>query len=227
MATEWLAEGEKYALVGLEVKIENPVSFRELEPGLWGWTDQRLDVPAHWREWLGSVRADQIENCNLVLLSKFPSQTSDLLDNENRLLQRRAWGFYVGLLLSSTFTPSHPPIVLTGARRNGEIDVRQELTLDLPSLTVFRHYSPVLRHEVEQAASLGRCHETLNTTPPAGGAWRIFRALSVYVAAHLDAVVRPPASVLSLHRWLDFVGARERAETVQERNRIIHRPQPS
>ena len=25
--------------------------FREIAPGLWAWTDQRLDVPAHWREW--------------------------------------------------------------------------------------------------------------------------------------------------------------------------------
>jgi hypothetical protein len=91
--------------------------------------------------------------------------------------------FYVGLLLSSTFTPSHPPIVLTGARRDGEIDVQQESTLDIPSLNVFRHYPPVLPHELEQAALLARCHETLNTTPLGGGAGRIFRALSVYVAA--------------------------------------------
>jgi hypothetical protein len=30
---------------------------------------------------------------------------------------------------------------------------------------------------------LARCQEMLNTMPPIGGAWRIFRALSVYIAA--------------------------------------------
>jgi hypothetical protein len=165
VTTDWLSDGEKYALIGLEVKIENAVPFQELETGLWAWTDQSLKVPAHWREWLGSIRAAQIENCNLALLSRMPSQP-EVLDSENQLLQRRVWGFYVGLLLSSTFTPSHPPIFLTGARRDGEIDVRQESTLDIPSLNVFRYYPPVRPHEVEQAALLARCHERLNTTPP-------------------------------------------------------------
>jgi hypothetical protein len=183
MTTAWLADGEKYALIGMEVKIEQALPYRELRPGLWAWTDQSLEVPSHWREWLGSVRADQIENCNFALLSKMASRTSEVLDGENQLLQRRVWGFYVGLLLSSNFAPSHPPILLTGARRDGETDVRRESTLDIPSLNVFRRYPPILLREIEQAALLGRGHETLNSTPPAGGAWRIFRALSLYVAA--------------------------------------------
>ncbi len=183
MTSDWLADGEKYALIGLKVKIEGAVPFHELAPGFCAWTDQSLDVPAHWREWLGSIRADQIENCNLALLCKMPSQTPEVLDAENQLLQRRASGFYVGLLLSSTFTPSHAPILITGARRDGEIDVRQESTLDIPSRNVFRHYPPILPGEVEQAALLACRHEMLNMNPPAGGAWRIFRALFVYIAA--------------------------------------------
>jgi hypothetical protein len=150
MTTDWLADGEKYALIGLEVKIEDTIPFHELAPGFWAWTDQKFDVPAHWREWLGSVRADQIEHCNLALLSKMHSQTPDVLDGDNQLLQVRAWGMYVGLLLSSTFTPSHPPTFLSGARRDGEIDVRQESKFEIPSLNVFRHYPPVLPHEVNK-----------------------------------------------------------------------------
>jgi hypothetical protein len=59
VTAEWLGEEEKYALIGLKVKTENVVSFCELELCLWTWTGQRLDVPAHWREGLGSVRTDQ------------------------------------------------------------------------------------------------------------------------------------------------------------------------
>ena len=128
--TTWLADGEKYALIGLEVKIEQDIPYRELAAGLWAWTDQRLDVPAQWREWIGSVRAEEIENCNLILLCKIQSSRPNVLDGENQLLQRRVWGFYLGLLLSSTFTPSHRPIALTGAHHDGEIDVRQESALD-------------------------------------------------------------------------------------------------
>ncbi len=171
-------------LIGLRVKIDqNAVPFRELVPGFWAWTDQRLDLPKHWREWLGSLRAEQIENCNFALLSKIFSKTPDILDAENQLLQLRARGFYVGLLLCSPFTPSLAPIALTGARRNGEIDVRQQSTFDIPSLNVFRNYPEIRTHEVEQAAHLARHLETLKTTPPPGGPWRLWRALSVYVVA--------------------------------------------
>jgi hypothetical protein len=92
-STAWMSDAEKYALIGLAVKIEHAIAFRDLVPGLWAWTDRGLDVPARWREWIGSIRADQIENCNLVLLSKMPSRTPGVLDGENQLLQRRTLGF--------------------------------------------------------------------------------------------------------------------------------------
>ena len=185
--TTWLDHGEKYALIGLSVKIEQPILFREIEPGLWAWTDQGLDVPAHWREWLGSIRAGEIERCNLVILCKMASATPDILDDENQLLQRQVWAFYISLLLSSTFTPSHRPIFLTGAHHGGEINVRQVSALDIPALNIFRHYPPIGPDEINFAALLARRYEQLVTSPPAGGIWRIVRALTVYVDARTSA----------------------------------------
>ena len=37
-SADWLAEREKYALIGLAVKIEQDFPFGELSPGLWAWT---------------------------------------------------------------------------------------------------------------------------------------------------------------------------------------------
>jgi hypothetical protein len=181
--TTWIADGEKYALIGMAVQIEQPIPFRQIAPGLWVWTDQKLAVPDHWREWLGTIRAGEIERCNLILLSKMQSSAPDILDAENQQLQSQVWAFYVGLLLSSTFTPAHRPIVLSGARRDGVVDVRQESSLDAPSLNLFRHYRPILLADIERAASLAVTYQTLRANPPSGGAWRIFRSLSVYVDA--------------------------------------------
>src|SRR5271165_3903586 len=105
--TDWIADGEKYALIGLDVSIEQPIPFRQLTPELWVWTGQKFDLPPQWREWLGSIRAEEIESCNLTLLSKKPSMTPDVFDQENEFLQRRVRGFYIGLLLSSAFTPAN------------------------------------------------------------------------------------------------------------------------
>lgn len=61
--------------------------------------------------------------------------------------------------------------------------MREESALDTPSLNLFRHYPTVLAHEIEQAAYLAQCYEKLVVAAPPGGAWRIFRALSVYFEA--------------------------------------------
>ncbi len=121
----WIEVGEKYALVGLNVKIDEQLPLERITPNLWVLADTTFDVPPHWQEWLGSIRAREVENCNLFLFSKLASHTADVLDAENQQLQERVWKFYVGPLLASTFAPSHRPVMLTGSRRDREIDIRQ------------------------------------------------------------------------------------------------------
>ena len=78
------------------------------------------------------VRADDVENCNLFLLSKLASAKPGVLDGENITLQERTRAFYAGLLLSSPFAPAHPPVDLTGACVDGEIETRQHTVLEPP-----------------------------------------------------------------------------------------------
>jgi hypothetical protein len=94
--------------------------------------DTRFDIPAQWQEWLGSIRAQEVKGANLFLLSKLPSSTLAIFNDENKKLQQRVWNFYTGLLLASTFAPAERPVMLTGSRRDGEIDVRQQQDLDSP-----------------------------------------------------------------------------------------------
>ena len=103
----WISDGEKYAFVGLQVKLEGTPPPERIAPNLWALTATTFDVPSEWREWLGSIRADQVARNNLFLVSKLASATPDVLDGENQSLQKRVQHFYVGLLLSVTFSPSH------------------------------------------------------------------------------------------------------------------------
>jgi hypothetical protein len=121
----WIKDGEKYGLVGLDVKVDEHIPSGSIAPNLSILADTTFNVPSNWREWLGSIRAREVEDCNLFLLSTQPSQTPDILDVENEQLKQYVWNFYVGLLLASTFAPAHRPVILTGSRRQGEIDIRQ------------------------------------------------------------------------------------------------------
>ena len=180
---EWIADGDKYGLVGLTVKLQGELPPDKISPNLWVLADTKFSVPPSWREWLGSVRVEEVEDCNLFLLSKLASVAPDVLDAENKTVQQRAWTFYVGLLLASTFAPAHRPVLLTGSRRDGEIGIRQQQDLDSPISSVFRPYPSVLTDDIRLAARLGENLETLATVPHPGGHWRLFRTLHIYTEA--------------------------------------------
>jgi hypothetical protein len=125
-AAFWIDDGEKYALVALSVKLDDPVPLQKMTPHHWAFADEQFDVPAHWREWLGTIRTEEVEGSNLFLLSKMRSQAPEVVDAETAELKRRAGHFYAGLLLASPFAPAHKPVMLAGYRRDGEINVRSQ-----------------------------------------------------------------------------------------------------
>ena len=111
------------------------------------------------------------------------SSSAQVIDGENQLLTRRVLNLYRGLLLASTFTPSHPPVLFSDAREDGAFGVRESSTLDIPSLNIFRFYPPIQACEIERASSLARCVEQLTSKMPADRSWPIFRALTAYYDA--------------------------------------------
>jgi hypothetical protein len=115
-----------------------------------------FNIPPHWREWLGSIRADEVQNSNLFLLSKLHSLTPDILDGENQKLKQRVWHFYVGLLLASTVAPAHKPVMLTGSRRDGEVEIRQQQDLDCSIPSLVGGCPSVLAKDIRLAAPLRR-----------------------------------------------------------------------
>jgi hypothetical protein len=129
---DWIAEGEKYALIGLSVKVERNTPHGLIAPSLWVVTDAQFQVPSHWKEWLGTVRVEEVEAANLFLLSKIKSERPEVLDGENQSLEHLASLFYLGLLLASPFSTAHKPVILTGSCRNGEVDFDSKATLRFP-----------------------------------------------------------------------------------------------
>ena len=79
----WISDGEKYALIGLSVKITDRIATSDLPPHFFVLADTKFNIPAHWREWLGSIRADEVERSDLFLISKMPSskRTTDVNSN--------------------------------------------------------------------------------------------------------------------------------------------------
>jgi hypothetical protein len=73
-SANWIEDDEKYSLVGLDVKTEGVIPGGELVPGLFVLTETAFHIPTHWQEWSGTIRADEVKNCNIFLVSKLPKR---------------------------------------------------------------------------------------------------------------------------------------------------------
>jgi len=90
-AHTWIADGEKYALLGLAVKVTDPnIGKLNLTPHFQVIGESDFTIPD---EWLGSIRVEEVEACDLFIAAKVRSATPDVLDGENILLSNRVWGF--------------------------------------------------------------------------------------------------------------------------------------
>jgi hypothetical protein len=221
---DWIAEGEKYAFVGLSVKLEQSIPQGLIAPRLWVAKGPQFRLPPHWKEWLGTIRAEEVEAADLFLLSKIKSERPDVLDGENQSLDHLVCLFYVGLLLASTFSTAHKPVVLTGSRSDGEVDIRQQKDFEIPVPCEFRPYPALTADDIEAGARIAGEIRTIEEARPLGGHWRFFRVL------HLYQETRTTRDILErLHQYsrcidgliLPSVGETKRQ--FKKPNRAIHR----
>jgi hypothetical protein len=179
-SVSWIDDGEKYALIGLRVTTEGKIFHGMIAPGLWVVADIQPEFPSHWREWLGTIRSEEVERSNLFLLSKIKSAQVGVLDGESQGLQRSVARFYVGLLLASTFSTAQKPVMLTGSRRDGEVDVRQLNDFDIPVPCEFTSYPALTTMTIETGARLAGKLEKIEQTFQGDDAWRFLRVLHLY-----------------------------------------------
>jgi hypothetical protein len=80
-------------------------------------------------------------------------------------------------------------VLLTGVRRGGEVDIRQQQDIDAPIPKVFCPYPPIVAGDVRLAAQLGEKLGALAEAPLGGGHWRLFRTLHVYAEARTSSQI--------------------------------------
>jgi|SRR3990172_1002270 len=128
--------GEKFSCLtfnGFSLADEFPDELA-LDEDTWALRGLPVGLEAHWQEWLGSLRIDELRRSNFVLCATAPSQNPAVLDQENQELTQSLYYFTFGLLLQGV--PEYDEgYTLAGANVEGEIQVRQygELNEYFPS----------------------------------------------------------------------------------------------
>jgi hypothetical protein len=184
----WIVDGDKYALLGLSVKVgDTNIAALDLSPHFQIIGASDFSMPEEWRGWLGSIRVEEVEACDLFVAAKVKSAAPDILDGENKLLINRIWGFYRGLLLSSTFATAHKPVILTGSCREGVVGLRRMQNLDVPVPNDFRPYPDVPAADFRQAATIAGELGRMDATKRGSNRWRFNRVIHLYTQTRAES----------------------------------------
>lgn len=134
MGTFVLKPGEKYGLIifpDVSVAVDLPENS-QVASDLWVARKIPFDLPEHWKDWIGSLAVDKINNATLFLLTKKVSSYPEVLDADNEECKERVVRLYWGLFLTGFMHCYTEPYSLTGSNLDGEIDVRQLGRFSLP-----------------------------------------------------------------------------------------------
>ncbi|HXM21407.1 MAG TPA: hypothetical protein VN948_09105 [Terriglobales bacterium] len=121
-----IPRNNKFACVCL---VFAAVDHRQREPivlgdGLCGTFGTPFELDDAWRDWLGTVKTQNLQNVSLGLLAHRESVRLDVLDGENQALIDAALSLFYALLMVEIFHHDGG-FVVSGANNGGEIRVRQ------------------------------------------------------------------------------------------------------
>jgi hypothetical protein len=97
-----IEDGAKYALIALDA-ASRVARLVDLGEGFAVVPHGSFELPGHWKEWLGSLKARDVEKAPLLLVAQKRSSTPDVLDGDSDGLLRRVDALYWALLASGRF----------------------------------------------------------------------------------------------------------------------------
>ncbi len=175
-------DNDKYALVALRTRSNTDLAPTEVVQGVWAASKPLALFTTHWKEWLGSIRADHLGRCNVCLMAKMPSASPSVIDHETVELENRVWRAYVGLLLANPFAAEGAPLLMSGACEAGEVGVRRVRDLDRLFHMPLDPWHQIDAADFQRGVSLGEAWSAYLQAGPPDGSWRFNRAFALYVA---------------------------------------------
>src|SRR5258706_9447789 len=146
--------GEKFALIALpKVNVVETVTQVSLGGDFFALKNLPFSVADDWQRWIGEIRAKELQDAGLFLLTKAKANRPADLDIENQLSVQQVSRLFDGLILAETPACSARPFLLTGAHVNGDVSIRQMFNLQCPVRYTFTQ-SAILRQIDEQALRL-------------------------------------------------------------------------
>lgn len=202
----------KFGVLAMQARAGIRDATEELAPGLSVSDSPPVELPSHWKEWLGEIEAGQVDECSLFVVATVPSD-NDMQDHQTRGLDDFLSRFYAGIELATIGVEISYARRMLGANLDGEPKVSQtgthKRTHSVPGLPYSMGIAlPHLRHANQLAERISALRERDGEFRRL---WRGLRAFSTAVAsAQLDT---------KLHQFVRAIESVARVPAPQEYGR--------
>lgn len=171
-----IAPDDKFGVVAIRSNFVNHDvrDYSTYDGQLESYRQLPVDLSDYWRQWLGSIRTEELQEATLILMSRSPASAPNVLDEEDQRHKLAAHRFYGGLLISGPVRCKRSPLLLTGQHWEGKPQVRQFAQLSRPEPV------PGTPNQWITAARLvvaAKCANVIHSLSNRGGYHRIFRAI--------------------------------------------------
>jgi len=148
----------KFAAIAFDDATSDLSEVLPLAEGIYFCPSAPFEIDLRWRQWIGTLRADEIEKANLVLLASSPSANPQVLDSENQKLERAVLKLWYSVLILGV--PAYRGSnVVSGGKVGEEVQIRQ--VSRLPTFYYNADIMP-LRFHPESAHEAGRIFDVIN-----------------------------------------------------------------
>jgi hypothetical protein len=174
-----IAPNEKFGIVAIRTNfVDHDVPTHSTYCGkLESYRELPVELSEHWQQWLGSIRTEEFQKANLILMSRGHSSKPRDLDGEDKGHQLAARRFYGGLLVSGSVRCSRSPLLLAGQHWGDKPQVRQFSQLSPP---VSVPGTPSQWINASRLAIAAKCARAMAKLSGGGGYHRVFRAIKSF-----------------------------------------------
>lgn len=213
-----IRKGNKFGCIAINTWVSRDLVKPLKVDGFWFSFTPLLSMLRTWKKSLGTFRVEDFGHTNFFIIAQKHAQNIDMLDGDNKELERLVTNIYYGLQLQGVGRHKSYGFLLTGASKNGRKEVRSYS----PLLAHFETYKtmpasvdePTIKKAVEISRIIGMIYDDSENYI------RLKRGFKILLQA-----LREGIALARLHQLVRALEAIIMPEVGRTRRQFIHRCQ--
>jgi len=214
-----IKENHKFGCLSISTWVSNDLKEPlQIDENLWFLFSPLFPMSDTWKEWLGSIKAEEFLKNDFLIIATQPSANIVMLDHENKALETKVTELFYSLLLHGVARCNDRGFLLTGSNKNNEIEIRTNSSLFAHYRILHARPKPINKDIIASAINISKTITNIYSIPNTYS--RLKRGFDKYLNG-----LREPLAGDRLHQFVRAIEAVIKPETGKTKRQFVHRCQ--